>query len=148
MHSGDATAAAEVVQPKRRLSAPRHHFGDEDGHRDIAQTAVPRDSGHASDTFALLVSVVPKLSTRVRSRRVVSNSPLRAPASLPGHEGARIFYALLAPPPRKPPLSSGTTDTTLTKGAKHETQPTADSTVASAPDVYDVAVDKALHHRR
>ncbi|KAH7961204.1 hypothetical protein HPB52_005401 [Rhipicephalus sanguineus] len=56
-------------------------------------------------------------------------------------ESQRLFDALPAPAPRQSPLSSGPTDTTLTEGAKVGTQLTADATVASPPDLYNVAFD-------
>lgn len=63
-----------------------------------------------------------------------------------GPKGQRIFDALPAPPPRHPPLSSGTTDTRLTEGAKDGTQLTADATIASPPDLYDVVVNTLTKH--
>ncbi|KAL3175758.1 hypothetical protein MRX96_000945 [Rhipicephalus microplus] len=61
--------------------------------------AVPRDSGHASDSLAPLVPVVPELRARVRRRRVASNPPSRAPASLPGPQGPTDFGRLAGTAP-------------------------------------------------
>ncbi|KAH7985244.1 hypothetical protein HPB51_026849 [Rhipicephalus microplus] len=139
-----ATTMAEVAisdSQTARLTTPQYHIGDEDGHRYISPAAVPRDSGHASDSLAPLVPVVPNFVLASGANEWPATCRRALLLRCLGTEGQRIFNAFAAPPPSQPPLS---TEATVSESTEKHTS--AHTAAASPPDPYDVGVDTLAHY--